>query len=125
MIFDTDILIWVQRANTKAAALIDKTKERFISAQTYMELLQDMQSKKEQALLLNFLYDFQFAVLPFTENISHRASIYIEEYALAHGMRAGDAIIAATAMEHNKVLATGNSKHFRCIPHLKLHLFKA
>ena len=40
MLFDMDIFIWVQRGNLKAAHLIERTEERFLSAQTYMELLQ-------------------------------------------------------------------------------------
>jgi len=40
MIFDTDILIWVQRGNEKAARLIEKTEDRYLSIQSYMELLQ-------------------------------------------------------------------------------------
>ena len=46
MIFDTDILIFVQRGDEKAANLIEKEKERFISVQTYMELLQNARNKK-------------------------------------------------------------------------------
>ena len=40
MIFDTDIFIWVQRGNNKAAKLMENTEERYLSIQTYMELLQ-------------------------------------------------------------------------------------
>ena len=46
MIFDTDIFIWVQRGNAKAAALIDGTNNRFLSVQTYMELLQCAKDKQ-------------------------------------------------------------------------------
>ena len=40
MIFDTDIFIWVQRGNLKAANVIEREDERLLSVQTYMELLQ-------------------------------------------------------------------------------------
>ena len=67
---------------------------------------------------------FDFYILPLTENIGHRASIYIEEYALASGIRAGDAIVAATAVENNLPLASSNAKHYRSIKELTLKIFK-
>jgi len=36
MLFDTDMLIFVQRGNNKAAALVESTEQRYISTQTYM-----------------------------------------------------------------------------------------
>ena len=89
MVFDTDIFIWVQRGNAKAAALIDGTKDRFLSVQTYMELLQCAKDKQQLRLVKRFISDFRFSVLPLTENIGHRALVYVEEYGLPSGMRAG------------------------------------
>jgi len=63
-------------------------------------------------------------MLPLTENIGHRAAVYVEEYTLSHGLRAGDAIIAATAAENNLPLYTSNAKHFKPIKELKLKVFK-
>lgn len=124
MIFDTDILIWVQRGNIKAANLIDKTLDRIVSVQTYMELLQCAKAKKQQQLTRDYLRDFDFKIVPLTENIGHRASIYIEEYSIQNGLRAGDALIAASAVENGLTLATSNHKHYKVIPNLELHLFK-
>ena len=124
MIFDTDVLIWVQRGNLKAARLIEITPKRSISIQTSMELLQCAKDKAQQRIIKRFLSDFSFVVLPFTENIGHRALVYVEEYGLSSGMRAGDAIIAATATENGLPLCSGNAKHFRAVKELELKIFK-
>lgn len=57
-----------------------------------------------------------------TENIGHRAAIY-EEYALASGVRPGDALIAATAVENSMVLVSSNKKHFKVIKELEYQPF--
>lgn len=124
MLFDTDILIWFERGNSKAATLIDKTEERRISIFTYMEFLQGARSEKQIQTIKNFLSQYNFEVLPLTENIGHRASIYIEEYGLNTGIRVGDALIAATAIENNQTLASSNQKHFKQIKDLSLHIFR-
>jgi predicted nucleic acid-binding protein len=83
MIFDTDIFIWVQRGNEKAARLMEKsTSDRYLSIQTYMELLQGAKNKVQHKYVKDFITSFGFIVLPLSENIGHRASIYIEEYTL-------------------------------------------
>lgn len=123
MVFDTDIFIWIQRGNAKAAHMIEPEEERLISVQTYMELLQSAENKEQHEYTRRFLRDFGFKTLPLSENIGHRASVYIEQYSLSHGLRAGDAIIAATATEGNLELCSGNARHFRPIRDLKLRVF--
>ena len=124
MIFDTDIFIWTQRGNKKAAKLLEKSEEKYLSVQSYMELLQCAKNKTQHKHVKDFLSSFGFLVLPLTENIGHRASIYIEEYTLSSSLRSGDAIIAATAVENNMVLASSNVKHFKVIKELQLKAFK-
>jgi hypothetical protein len=124
MIFDTDIFIWVQRGSEKAAGLMQKVENKFLSVQTYMELLQCAQNKTQHKYVKDFISSFNFMVLPLTENIGHRASIYIEEYTLSSGLRSGDAIIAATAVENNRALVSSNAKHFKVIKELELKVFK-
>ena len=124
MLFDTDILIWIQRGAHRAAVLVEKEEERCISVLTYMELLQGAREKRQHKQILDFLREFSFRILPLSENIGHRAAIYVEEYSLSHGLRAGDAIIAATATESGLTLCTSNARHYRPIKELKLRAFK-
>ena len=113
-----------QRGNEKAVKLMERSEERYLSIQTYMELLQCAKDKSQHKHIKNFLTTFGFIVLPLTENIGHRASIYIEEYTLASSLSSGDAIIAATAVENNLPLVSNNAKHFKTIKELKLKIFK-
>ena len=124
MLFDTDSLIWVQRGSLKAARLVERAAQRSISALSYMELMQSAQNKDQHRHTKDFLATFGFDLVPLSENIGHRAAIYIEEYTLSHGIRAGDAIIAATAVENNLTLVSSDRKHFSPIKDLKLRLFK-
>ena len=124
MIFDTDVLIFVERGNHRAARLVEEATARHISVQTYMELLQCAPSRRAQRVTKDFLRSFDFSTIPFSGNIGHRAAIYIEEYSLASGLRAGDAIIAATAVEAGLPLSTANRKHFQVIEDLDLRVFE-
>lgn len=123
MIYDTDILIWIQRGSEKAAKLIERDNDKYLSIQSYMELLQGAKNKAHHKYVKDFISEFEFSILPLTENIGHRALIYVEEYALASNMRAGDAIIAATAVESNIILVSSNVKHFKAVKELQLKAF--
>jgi len=124
MLFDTDILIWIQRGNAKAAELVNRAHTRCISIVSAMELLQAASNKAQHRIIKGFLRDLQFQTLPLTENIGHRALVYVEEYSLSSGLLAADAIIAATAAENSMPLCTSNQKHFKAVSDLELRIFK-
>jgi len=125
VLFDTDVLIWVLRGSAKAARVVDETPVRRISVVTFMELLQGGRDKGESRIIKAFLSDLGFLTMPLTENIGHRAAIYIEEYGLASGLRTADALIAATATEIGLALCTGDQAHYRAIRDLALEPFRS
>jgi predicted nucleic acid-binding protein len=88
-----------------------------------MELMQGARDMAHQRLIRDFLRQFAFELLPLTENIGHRAAVYVDEYALSRGLRAADAVIAATATEAGLPLLSGNVKHFAPVQGLDFHAF--
>lgn len=124
MIFDTDVLIYAQRGSQEAALAIDSAEDRFVSVLSLMELLQGARDKADLRIIKRFMVELSFGALPLSENVGHRALVYIEEYGLSSGLRAADAIIAATAVEAAMPLTTANAKHFRAIKDLDLVVFK-
>jgi len=124
MLFDTDVIIWALRGNAKAGRRIDEASSLHLSAVSYMELLKGARDKREQKAIQAFLRDLGFEQLPVTSAISHRAVIYMEEFALSTGMELADALIAATACEHGIELCTANNKHYRVVADLNLQIFR-
>ena len=124
MIFDTDVLIWVFRGHQEAAKLVENTHDRQISAVTYMELIQRARNRQELKKIRSFLIDQAFQTLPLSEDIGHRASVYMEEYTRKTALYLADALIAATASEHHATLCTANRRHYREIKELNLRTFK-
>jgi hypothetical protein len=124
MIFDTDVIIWVLRGSTRAAAAIDRADSLELSVVSYMELVQGARSKSELRATKAALSTLNFQMLALTEDIGHRASIYLEEYALKSNIGVPDALIAATAVENNMSLCTANAKDYRSIAELQLNVFR-
>jgi predicted nucleic acid-binding protein len=89
-----------------------------------MELAQGARSRKELRQIKDFLSDNAFSVLPLSDGIGHRASIYVEEYGLGTALGVADALIAATAVESNLRLCTGNHRHYRPIKELETKAFR-
>jgi len=42
---------------------------------------------------------------------------------VSHGLQLGDALIAATAIEHGLCVLTANAKHFQAVPELQTETF--
>ena len=120
-IVDTDILIDSGRGDNDAIACLQRLEQQSTlatSAVTQMELIVGCRNKTELRDLEIFLRRFQ--ILKITDQISDRAVDLLKQYRLSHGLLIADALIAATAMEHNESFITKNQRDFRFIASLNL-----
>lgn len=125
VLFDTDVLIWYFRGLEAAAAVIAETpyEQRFVSSVCIMELIQGCRNKKEVKQVMAFLKATFFHIVHCDKTISESAIGFLRAYALSHGLRTIDAIIAATAVTSEAALATGNYRHFEMIDNVRLVKF--
>jgi hypothetical protein len=120
-ILDTDILIDVGRGVQDAINCLQRLAQQAtlaVSTVTQMELMVGCRNKTEWHNLEIFLRRFQ--VLKITEPISDRAVDLLTQYRLSHGLLIADALIAATALEHNEPFIIKNQRDFRFIGGLNL-----
>lgn len=123
MLIDTDVLIWMTRGHAGAAAKLQTMMPWRISTVTYMELVQGCRNKDELARIKKGLALCQTEILPVSAAVSDRAMQLIDAYALSHSLQLGDALIAATALEHSLAVLTANTKHFSPIAGLHIEAF--
>jgi predicted nucleic acid-binding protein len=124
MIFDTDVLIWFLRGDSRAARLIESQSDRAASIVSAMELLQGARSRGEIKTIHQFIQQSGIRLVSVSESIGHVALSLIEAHALGQGLRVADALIAATAREAALPLATGNVRRFRAIAGLEVKVFR-
>lgn len=124
MLVDTDVLIWNLRGNERAATFLDEQPGFFVSAVSYMELLQGLRDKVELRDLRQAIRFWDARIVQIDEEISARAMFLVEEYALSHGMQMADALIAATAVALGVSLVTANDRHYRHIEGLDVVVFR-
>lgn len=118
---DTDILIDAGRAIDTAIEYLKIYEEKgrlAVSATTVMELILGCRNKGELRQTEKFLQRYQTIYL--STAISERAILLLKEYALSHGLRMGDALIAATAIENGLPLSSKNQRDFQFISNLTL-----
>jgi predicted nucleic acid-binding protein len=124
VLFDTDVLIWYFRGLDTAAELISKTpyEQRFVSSVCIMELIQGCRNKKELKDIMAFIKN-NCRIIHCDKDVSEKAISLIQTYALSHGLRTVDAIIAATVLVNKTCLATANYRHFDMIEPIRLIRF--
>jgi predicted nucleic acid-binding protein len=123
MLVDTDVLIWHLRGYPQATRRLDQLGALTISAASYLEVLQGLRNKAELAAVQKMMLKRQATMLPLTEAITRRAVALMEALTLSHGVQMGDALIAATALEHGLSVLTANIKHFGAVDGLQVEAF--
>ena len=120
-ILDSNILIFALRSDPKALDFMDALEREkegmYISVATRTEILAGMGPHEEETTMA--LLDSLIS-LPVDAAIADRAGRMIYQYA-RQGIQFSfaDAVIAATALQHDLTLATGNAKHFP-VPELRV-----
>jgi predicted nucleic acid-binding protein len=123
LLVDTDVLIWHLRGYPQATQRLDVLLRLVISCVSYFEILQGMRNKAEFQAVKQMLLQRQALVLPLISAITERAGVLLKKLTLSHGLGMGDALIAATALEHNHEVLTANTKHLRAVSGMQLEEF--
>lgn len=112
---DTNILIDHLRGNLQVTEFLTKHSS-VISVVTVVELIQGCRNPKELTQVNTLISDFEILYIDYS--ISQLATNLVSSLYLSHGIKFLDALIAATAIKHQLILKTQDSKHFKCIKEL-------
>ena len=123
VLVDTDVLIWHLRGYSQATQCLDQLNSLTLSAMSYLELIQGMRNREELLAVQKMFALRRASLLPLTPAITQRATELMTTLTLSHGLQANDALIAATALEHQLPLLTGNVKHFEPVAGLEVERF--
>ena len=117
---DTSVLIEALKKNPIVIQAIEKIGlERIaVSVVTVMELYYGALNKAELKKIKRHLSSIR--IFQIEEEISIMASDLIERYANSHGLQIPDALIAATSINRDLQLYTGNTKDFVYIKNIRL-----
>src|SRR5689334_409949 len=107
---DTDVVIWAFRGNPTADEALQKLSPFYLSAVSYMELVQGIRNKAELRALRAALNAWEASIVYIDEQITTRAMFLMERHFLSHSLKMADALIAATAVSRGVALYTGNDK---------------
>jgi predicted nucleic acid-binding protein len=117
-LIDTDVLIDVSKGSTNAVNfLAGLTGTISISRISATELVVGARDKRDQLAIENFISHYTIRELHRSTGI--RGYNLLIDYTLSHGLTIMDALIAATAIEHDLTLVSKNERHFQHIQSLE------
>ena len=126
-LLDTDMLSEVLKKKDSnvlqhASDYLAQHQQFAISAMTRYEILRGLKDKNATRRIKSFETFCQNAELfAITDEVLDRsADLWVEARKGGHSRYDADLIIAATALEHGRVLITGNTHHFAWIPGLSV-----
>lgn len=105
-VLDTNILVDYLHGIEQARGEIDRYDKPTISLITWIEILIGAQDKQEEGTLRRFLQRFE------TLGVSSEVATQAVEIRKKHRIRLPDAIIWATALAHESLLVTRNTRDF-------------
>jgi predicted nucleic acid-binding protein len=118
---DSDILIDVSKNNQGAIDYLDSLADRWwISVVTALETIVGARSRAEADRIHRFLS--ALPIIPLGAGTGTTAYDLLLRFAHSHGLRAFDALQAATALEAGYALVTRNERHYRVIPGIRLEV---
>lgn len=123
LLFDSNVLIHAFRNNKNTALKLEQLEIISVPAVVAGELYQGSKNKQELAIIEEYI-DTYCEVLPITERISMFALKLVQLYTLSHNLLIIDALIAATAYEHDMTLVTEDTKHFGKIAEIDMWSFR-
>ncbi len=113
MIVDSDVIIEVLRGNTKTTSWLRKVRNSGLAIRyspvSRAEIRAGARVKERAAI--SALFE-SLAVLPIEASTGDLAGDQLSRFARSHSIQLGDALIAASALEHGEELATFNAQHF-------------
>ncbi len=119
-LLDTNVVSRFLTGDYKVKEFLDSEilagKNYCVNAVVYIELIQGSIKKQHRDSIKNFLSEI--ISYPLTPAISVTAIELIDKYSASEGLFLPDALIAATAIEHDLTLVTFNAKDFKFIKEL-------
>jgi predicted nucleic acid-binding protein len=115
-LLDANVLIAVFRGDRDLETFVEGM-DATIDTTVYVELIQGAKDKHDVRRIEKALG--RFNIVHFDERISKQTIDLIRTYSKSHGLLLGDAIIAASCIQHKLTLITFNARDFRFIKGLK------